>query len=140
MQSLDLEFKRVLISSKFTKLASEFDKAILDKVSSIIDNKDDKSEFIVLSYLNDDNWVLVCLSRVYWSYDSVLHVVEVSELSKARLDLIANKKLGFVSSEGFKYMTLEKMDGTVYHIETEPGSSLEAMLAVITKLIKENGL
>jgi len=134
IQSLNLEFKRVLIESKHTKLIDEFEPSFANKLKLLTGNEQD--DLVVASYLSDECWLAVGLSSIYWMDDEGMNTVAIDSIAEAKLDLLVNKELGFDSAYGFKYLTLITKNGEKHHIEAEPRSSLEAVLAVIVKLIK----
>lgn len=135
MQLLSHVFKRVLIESSNTKLAVDYDQGITDELVSIIGDRCDSSEFIVISFMSIDCWLVVALSEIYWMNQGELNTLTVDNLKQANLDLSVNKKLGFNSEVGFKYLTLISKNDKRFDIEVEPGSSLVAILSVINRLI-----
>ena len=134
-KSLDMVFNRVLMSSQHTKLAKDIDPSTMQEVTTVIGREYVELEFVALSYMNDKLWMLICTDDLYWMNESGLHSVSVSSLSFVKGELDVNADLGFSIKEGMKYMTLGLVNGDTYHVQTEPGSSFDAMQSVISRII-----
>lgn len=132
-------FRRVLITATYTKPFQDWSEVVRLAIGRM-SGRPDLDRMGVVCYLeSEDQWLLVALNELIWRQQGgpVCHLA-IDELSAAKIDLLVNRSHGFVPSKGFGTITLVAVDGAEHHVSMEPGSAAEAMLRVVTELIRRS--
>jgi hypothetical protein len=132
-------FRRVLMVATYTKPYSDWNDAVQRVVGQMADRIDLDHAGVICYFESEDRWFLVALDELVWrERDGSVYHLAISNLNAARIDLRVNRDYGFVPGKGFGVLTLTTVGDVDHHVMMESGSAAEAVLRVVTELLRQN--